>query len=74
MSSAALEEQGWTHRFTAIGIRLTEAIDLYRQLGYEVHLEPAEHTDEPFESPACQFCFVTTQARIIYTRPRSASR
>ena len=73
MSSATLEEQGWMHRFTAIGVRLTEAVDLYLQLGYEVHLEPAGHTDEPFESPACQYCFVTTQARTIYTRPRRAS-
>jgi hypothetical protein len=71
MSSADLEQQGWTQRFTAIGVRLREAVDLYVQLGFEVHLEPAENATEPLESEACRYCFVTTQARTIFTRPRA---
>jgi hypothetical protein len=73
MSSADLEQQGWTHRFTTIGVRLSEAVDLYLQLGFEVHLEPAEQTSEPSESVACRYCFVTTRAQTIYTRPKSSS-
>ena len=68
MPSPRLEEQGWTQRFTAIGIRLQESIELYRQLGYEVHLEPANLSEEQVELEACKHCFVTTQARTIYTR------
>lgn len=32
---------GWTRRFTAIGARLSEAVELYRRLGFEIRLEPA---------------------------------
>jgi hypothetical protein len=71
MPSTALEEQGWTYRFTAIGLRLSEAVDLYLQLGYEVHLEPAGQTEDQFESEVCRHCFVTTQARTIYTKVRT---
>jgi hypothetical protein len=70
MPSAELEQQGWTHRFTTIGVRLSEAVDLYLQLGFEVHLEPAEEQREPLEPEACRYCFVTTVARTIYTRPK----
>jgi hypothetical protein len=69
--SNSLEQQGWTERFTAIGFRLNESVSLYRQLGFEVHLEPAGHNEELFVSEACQLCFVTTQARTIYTRLRA---
>jgi hypothetical protein len=67
------EEPGWTERFTAIGFRLNEAVTLYQQLGFDVHLEPAGPSKGPFMSEACQLCFVTTQARTIYTRPRAHS-
>jgi hypothetical protein len=66
-----LEERGWTKRFTALGLRLKESIELYRQLGYEVHLEPAYLSEEQHQAEACQQCFVTTQARTIYTRPQA---
>ncbi len=69
--SAELQEAGWTMRFTALGRRLDEAVELYRQLGFEVLLEPA-NPDEQASSGAesCKHCFVTTYARTIYTRPR----
>lgn len=69
VSSSTLQEQGWIPRFTAIGLRLKEAIELYRQLGYEVHLEPADLAEEQLALEACRHCFVTAQARTIYTRP-----
>lgn len=68
LPSISLQEHGWTQRFTAIGLRLKESIELYRQLGYEVHLEPADYTEEQYESEACQNCVVTTLARTIFTR------
>lgn len=71
MPSTGFQEQGWTLRFTAVGLRLSEAVELYHQLGYEVHLEPADLSEEQFESAVCKHCFVTTQARTIYTRPQA---
>lgn len=62
---------GWTRRFTAIGARLNEAIELYRALGFEIKLELAEAgAEEVADSSACAQCFVMTLARTIYTRPR----
>lgn len=69
--SPRFQEQGWTQRFTAMGLRLREAVELYHQLGYEVHLEPAALSEEQFDAEACKHCFVTTQARTIYTRPQA---
>ncbi len=66
-----LQEQGWTRRFTALGRRLNEAMELYRQLGFEVLLEPADLDEETISGAGgCEHCIVTTLARTIYTRPR----
>jgi hypothetical protein len=59
---------GWTRRFAAIGARLTEAVELYRSLGYEIRLEPAEASDTELADEACAQCMVMTLARTIYTR------
>lgn len=66
-----LHEQGWTRRFTALGRRLNEATELYRQLGFEILLEPADLDEEHTPgTEGCEHCIVTTLARTIYTRPR----
>lgn len=65
-----LERDGWMRRFTAVGPRLQEAIDLYHGLGFEIRLESADA--RPEDSPdasACAQCFVMTLAQTIYTRP-----
>lgn len=68
---AALEREGWTRRFTAIGSRLREAVELYRGLGFEIRLEPADSSfDEVADPSVCAQCLVTTLAQTIYTRPR----
>ena len=59
---------GWTRRFTAIGARLSEAVELYRSLGYEIRLEPADASDTELTDEACAQCMVMTLARTIYTR------
>lgn len=66
-----LQEQGWTRRFTALGRRLNEAMELYRQLGFEILLEPTDLDEEHIAGAGgCEQCIVTTLARTIYTRPR----
>lgn len=73
--NALLQEAGWTRRFTALGRRLEEAAELYRQLGFEVLLEPADPDEqESAGAESCRQCFVTAYARTIYTRPRIAIR
>ncbi len=69
--SAQLQAEGWTRRFTALGRRLNEAVELYSELGYEVRLEPVNlDEEETAGAEGCKDCFVTMQARTIYTRPR----
>lgn len=68
--SAQLSKQGWTRRFSALGRRLNEAVELYRQLGFEILLEPADLDEEAMpREGGCEGCSVTTLARTIYTRP-----
>jgi hypothetical protein len=64
-----LEAAGWTRRFTAMGPRLSEAVELYRALSYELRLEPAEASEMDLNGEACAQCMVMTLARTIYTRP-----
>jgi hypothetical protein len=69
-----LQEEGWTRRFTALGRRLNEAAELYRQLGFDVRVEPVDlNEEETAGAGGCKDCFVTMQARTIYTRPREAA-
>jgi hypothetical protein len=68
---AQLQAEGWTRRFTALGRRLNEAAELYNELGYEVRLEPVNlDEEETAGAEGCKACFVTMQARTIYTRPK----
>ncbi len=71
LRSIRLQEEGWTRRFTALGRRLNEAAELYRQLGFDVRMEPVDlNEEETAGAEGCKDCFVTMQARTIYTRPR----
>ena len=65
-----IERDGWIRRFTAIGPRLQEAVDLYRGLGFDIKLEPADARPEDIaDESVCARCFVMTLAQTIYTRP-----
>ena len=77
-----LEAQGWKRQFVANEPRLTEAAEMYRELGFEVLLEPlsrepecagCEGTEE-IQKDECRVCFqgVEDQYRTIYTRPLKA--
>jgi len=69
-----LIKEGWTRRFVANEPRLSEAVELYQSMGYEVHLEPLPRVDcdsADEESEECRACFkgFEEQYKIIYTRP-----
>jgi len=80
-----LEEEGWVRQFVANEPRLSEAVDLYRESGFEVHLEPllkgqecetCPGTEDPEEKGECRICFqgFEDQYKVIYTRPRKHSQ
>jgi len=71
MGSSRQEElgrEGWVRQFTADEPRLSEAVELYDSLGFEVHLEPVM----PGElAEGCQVCFEEGERyKTIYTRPK----
>jgi hypothetical protein len=72
-----LEQEGWTKRFVANEPRLSESVELYKESGYEVHLEPLPKETEcescvgDGKADKCRICFegFEDQYRIIFTRP-----
>ncbi len=70
---------GWERRFVATEPRLTEAVELYQAIGFDVLLEPLPEKEES-EDPACQdkdctACFEVNRDRykIIYTRAKDST-
>lgn len=76
-----LEDQGWHRRFVASEPRLSEAVEMYREAGFEVHLEPLPPQEKPSEEKicktngGCRACFegFEDQYKIIFTRPNKSS-
>jgi hypothetical protein len=70
-----LAASGWDKRFVACEPRLSEAVELYKEIGFEVHLEPLPEKETPdpssCEQSECTACFEVNRERyrIIYTRP-----
>jgi hypothetical protein len=74
-----LEKQGWVKQFVASEPRLSEAVELYKELGFEVHLEPlpkGQECDtcagpEKEDQGECRVCFNGFEDlyKIIFTRP-----
>ena len=57
-SPELLETRGWSKRFVASEPLLSKAADLYRILGYDVHLEPMLKMSEGVSCKAeCRICF-----------------
>ena len=73
------EAHGWTRRFIASEPRLSEAVQLYKESGFEVLLVnlPLKRTgDNCIKDPVekeCRECFngVEEEYHIIYTRPEN---
>jgi hypothetical protein len=77
-----LEREGWVKQFVANEPRLSEAAELYKEAGFDVHLEPlpkgqvCEVCAGPEEKGECRVCFegFEDQYRIIFTRRRKGSK
>jgi hypothetical protein len=57
---------GWTRRFVGSPPRLEEVVQLYRELGLEVHLEPLTPEDLADECGDCRLALALFRA--VYTR------
>lgn len=64
-----LKRQGWTRMFIADEPRLSEAVELYKSLGYEVHLEPTTFNEA---DETCRACLKVNCGKCwtIYTRKK----
>jgi len=62
-----LKKEGWVRQFVTDEPRLSEAIELYQEIGYEVHLEDAD-LDEV--NQLCANCLPADcdKYKIIYIR------
>ena len=49
-----LQQRGWTRQFVTDEPRLSEAVELYQEIGYEVHLEPTSFEEL---NQICKNCF-----------------
>ena len=67
---AKLARQGWQRQATYDEPRLSEMVDMYREIGLEVHLEPFH----PDEEPGCTACMAMKpeEVKTIYTRKKPA--
>lgn len=77
-----LEGQGWRKQFMAAEPRLSEAVQAYREAGFEVHLEPLPPQKKSSKGKVCETnsecrtCFegFEDQYNIIFTKPNKNSR
>ena len=73
-----LESAGWKKQFVACEPRLSEAVEMYEEVGFEVHLEPlpkeadCESCAGEEDEGECRICFegFEDQYKIIFTRPK----
>ncbi len=71
-----LEKEGWTRQFVADEPRLSDAVEAYREAGFEVRLEPLPAEPEGEECAGeqeCRICFehAEDRYRLILTRRAS---
>lgn len=67
---AELKRQGWIRRFVAEEPRLSEAVKLYKSLGYEVRLEPPVFDETSEECKKCLLYQECEKYKTIYIRPK----
>lgn len=71
-----LVKERWQRRFIADEPRLSEMVQMYEEMGFEVNLEPLSAVEEPDEGDEeckeCRICFEgkEDQYKVIYTRPK----
>lgn len=64
MKEQDLKREGWVRAFTAEGARLQEAIEFYKEIGYEVKV--LAYKDVVWEE--CGECLLSGDAKVIYIR------
>lgn len=68
---------GWEKKFVTCEPRLSEMVEMYAEIGCEVHLEPLPSKEEldaeSCEASGCTACFDVDKERyrIIFTRPKN---
>jgi hypothetical protein len=74
-----LIKDGWERRFIACEPRLSEMVEMYEEIGLQVHLEPLPTKQEAEQEgtkastdSGCTVCFDVDREhyRIIFTKPR----
>ena len=68
MTQDELKKEGWEKRFTTSEPRLSEAVELYESMGFEVLVLPA--APEDMNEAACDVCVDPNTLKTIYTRSR----
>jgi hypothetical protein len=70
-ANSDLVAQGWERRFITDGLRARELVELYAELGYEVHLEPI---DQQEFNEGCEDCALVAlmQFATLYTRKKES--
>ena len=68
---AKLEKEGWIKRTTIGEPRLSEVVELYKSLGYDVRVEPVK-LDELDEE--CKRCYENEadEAKTVYVRKKGS--
>lgn len=71
-----MKAQGWQKRFIASEPRLSEAVELYQSIGFDVLLEPLPDQEELDEgecsTSGCTACFEADKGRyrMVFTKAR----
>jgi hypothetical protein len=67
LPASEIEAEGWERRFIADPERVDEAVELYAQLGFEVHAEPVLASELGGDCNDCALV-ATCHFKTIYTR------
>lgn len=73
MKKTDLEKQGWIKQTTYDGFRISEIVEMYEEMDFEVHIEPFNPDDD--DEPGCTECMKLQPDRYktIYTRKKVQS-
>jgi hypothetical protein len=70
--------EDWKRRMVASEPRLSEIVEMYESLGYEVKLVPLDPSDPGWDDDDCTACLVdpaeAERTRVVYTRPLTERR
>jgi signal recognition particle subunit SEC65 len=68
-------EEGWKRRMVVSEPRLSEVVEMYEQLGFEVRLEQVDPYDPQWGEDECTICLedpeLAEATRVVYTRPKT---